>query len=136
MNWTIYGKPQPKERPRVYRGHAITPTRTKNYEAAVRAEWLQANKEIIFGPCAVRLVFYLPIPTSWSKKKQEAAERGELLPTARPDIDNLVKIVLDALNEVAFQDDKQIVELFAAKRYSRTPRTEVRIERLSTDEKQ
>ena len=48
----------------------------------------------------------------------------------RPDIDNLVKIVLDGLNGVAFMDDKQVIELYAIKRYSIEPRTEIMVEEI------
>lgn len=130
MNLTIYGKPQPKERPRVYKGHGITPTRTKNYEAKVAAEWRANHPKPLEGDIRVELVFYMPIPISWSKAKKERAEREIIRPSVRPDIDNLVKIILDGLNGVAFMDDKQVVELAAAKYYSSEPRTEIEIETL------
>lgn len=130
MNLTIYGKPQPKERPRVYKGHGITPTRTKNYEAKIARAWAAKYPEQAEGDLRVEIVFYMPIPTSWSKLKKEKAERGLIRPTVRPDIDNLVKIVLDGLNGVAFMDDKQVIELYAIKRYSAEPRTEIMVEEL------
>lgn len=60
--------------------------------------------------------FYL-VPKSWSKKKQEAVRTGDIKPTVKPDIDNIVKIVLDGLNGVAFTDDKQVIEIQAQKCY-------------------
>ena len=65
-----------------------------------------------------------------SKPKKEKAERGLIRPTVRPDIDNLVKIILDGLNGVAFMDDKQVIELYATKWYSAEPRTEIMVEEL------
>lgn len=55
---------------------------------------------------------------------------GELLPAKKPDIDNIVKAVLDALNEVAYRDDTQVVELQVRKQYSERPRLEICNERL------
>ena len=125
----IDGKPQQKERARVVNGHAYTPTRTANYEARIAYTWQQkyGDQEIFDEPVSVRMEFYFPIPTSWSKAKQEKAERGLIIPTVRPDLDNLVK-TLDGLNGVAFTDDKLVVELFAIKRYSHNPRTRIAIE--------
>lgn len=130
MILTLYGKPQPKERPRVYNGHGITPTRTKNYEARLAEAWRAKYPEPTAEAVSVGVTFYLPTPTSWSKKKKELAERCVIRPTVRPDIDNLVKIILDGLNGVAFLDDKQVVELYAQKAYSTEPRTVIRVTEL------
>ena len=130
MNLTIYGKPQPKERPKVYNGHGITPTRTRNYELMLARAWAAKYPEPAEGELFVQIIFRMPTPTCWSKPKKEKAERGLIRPTVRPDIDNLVKIVLDGLNGVAFMDDKQVVELYATKWYSAEPRTEIMVEEL------
>jgi Holliday junction resolvase RusA-like endonuclease len=50
----------------------------------------------------------LPIPSSWSAKKQQLAVAGEILPTGRPDLDNVAKAVKDALNGVVYRDDAMI----------------------------
>lgn len=55
---------------------------------------------------------------------------GELMPAKKPDIDNIAKAVLDALNSVAYRDDTQIVELQIRKQYSEKPRLEIRMEEL------
>lgn len=130
MRVTIYGKPQPKERPRVYKGHGITPTRTKNYEAMIAKVWATNYPEQAKGDLIVKTAFYMPTPVSWSRTNKEKAERGLIRPSVRPDIDNLVKIVLDGLNGVAFVDDKQVVELTAVKYYSATPRTDIAIDEI------
>lgn len=55
---------------------------------------------------------------------------GELMPAKKPDIDNIAKAVLDALNSVAYRDDIQIVELQIRKQYSEKPRLEICMEEL------
>lgn len=133
MSWRIVidGKPQPKERPKVYNGHGITPTRTRQYEKRIAETWREKYSEPLEGCLSVELVFYIPTPTSWSKVKKERAERGLIRPAVRPDIDNLVKICLDGLNYgVGYLDDKQVVRLRAEKYYSLDPRTEILIEEL------
>lgn len=85
-------------------------------------------------PLQIRLEFYLPIPKSYSKKQREAALAGVLLPTKKPDIDNLVKAVLDGLNGLAYQDDKQIVALEAAKGYGAAPLVQVTLQEVGQDD--
>lgn len=85
-------------------------------------------KEPIKGPISVTLGFYYPIPMSWSKKKKELAY--DLLPTVKPDIDNAVKGVFDALNKIAWEDDDLITDLMTFKRYSEEPKILIKIQEL------
>ena len=55
-------------------------------------------------------------------------ERGLILPTKKPDADNIAKAILDALNGLAFYDDAQVVYLQVSKRYSNEPRAVVFID--------
>lgn len=77
------------------------------------------------GPCSLELHIYRSIPKSFGRKKQFAAANGEIRPTTRPDTDNYVKGILDALNGIVVKDDSQIVDIVAKKFYSDTPRIEV-----------
>ena len=71
------------------------------------------------------IIAYFPIPKSTSKKKRDEMERGLILPTKKPDTDNIAKAILDALNGLAYYDDAQVVHLEVQKRYSNEPRAEV-----------
>ena len=62
--------------------------------------------------------FCLPVPKSWPLRRQDAALDGKELPAKRPDLDNYVKMIADALNGVVYVDDAQIVTLWAWKRYA------------------
>jgi Holliday junction resolvase RusA-like endonuclease len=74
----------------------------------------------------VDIVFYLPIPTRWSKKKKTDAEYGIVRPTKKPDVDNLYKGLIDALTGIAWIDDSIITDASIKKRYTaETPRTEL-----------
>ena len=55
---------------------------------------------------------------------------NELQCTKKPDVDNIIKVVLDALNKVAYQDDTQVVEVIAIKRWSNESRLKVIIEEI------
>lgn len=137
MNYTfeIPGAPVAKGRPRMTRsGHAYTPRQTRDYEAWVRLCWRHAGQPMSLQPLQIRLEFYLPIPKSFRKKQREAALAGVLLPAKKPDIDNLVKAVLDGLNGLAYQDDKQIVALEAAKGYGAAPLVQVTLQEVGQDD--
>lgn len=133
IEFVFPGKPVPKARPRVTRtGHAYTPKKTFDYEKYVRM-WAEIYmKENCIEPIeeAVRLTVnaFLPIPKSWSISKKKNAEEGVLKPIGRPDLDNLVKSIQDALNGVAYKDDSQIVESICKKSYSDAPKVEVTVE--------
>lgn len=117
---TIKGRPVPKGRPRVFRGHAVTPRRTQQAEEQIQAMYRFQNlgEEPFTGPVEVHCIFCMPIAKTWSKRKKELAAQGWLRCTVRPDLDNLVKLVLDALNGIAYADDAQIVRIHAFKKYS------------------
>ena len=68
----------------------------------------------------------MPIPKSWSKTKQQDALMHRVRPTTKPDADNVLK-QLDALNEVCWRDDSQIVEATVRKFYSDRPRLVITI---------
>lgn len=70
------------------------------------------------------------IPKGFSKKKTEKALKGEIRPTVKPDCDNIAKNINDALNGIAYTDDKQIVSLTINKFYSNDEYTNVKIEEV------
>lgn len=79
------------------------------------------NKEVkTFGDKAVKIEIYVyrKVQKSLSKKKKTQALLGAILPTTKPDLDNQIKTILDALNGHAFDDDSQIVQIGARKVYS------------------
>lgn len=123
VEFTIPGAPQGKERPRFTRnGHTYTPSKTKDYEKLV--EWAyqcEAHGVRFSGPVSANIVAVYPVPHSWSKKQQARATSGHLLPLVKPDLDNVAKAVLDALNGIAYRDDAQITFLSICKRYGERP---------------
>jgi Holliday junction resolvase RusA-like endonuclease len=79
-------------------------------------------------PVAVLIHAFMPIPASWTARERMDARAGAEVPAATPDADNIGKLVGDALKEIIWMDDAQIVDLRVIKRYSETPalRVEVR----------
>lgn len=132
--FTVPGQPQGKGRPRIGRvgNHArmFTPEKTVNYEnlVKVKAEEAMGGRPLFQGPCKVVIGVFLQVPASWSKKKREAALAGDIHPTTKPDLDNVVKVLFDGMNEVVWRDDVQVVDLKTTKRYSLTPGLVVGVE--------
>ncbi len=135
---TLAGVPQGKGRPRFRRvtpksGAApfvttYTPKRTADYEDDLRvmARAAMRGKRIIEGPVAVEVTARLPIPKSWSIKKRDAAERGQIHPTVKPDWENIAKC-LDAFNAIVWVDDKQVVVGAVRKMYHAEPALIVKV---------
>lgn len=127
-HFTIYTLPQGKARARtVIQGgkiHSYTPEKTMVFESEVTAaykaqcgEFFDKIGEIKY-PLEVEINAYFPIPKSFSKAKRAAAEENVIRPTGKPDCDNIAKAVCDALNNVAYRDDSQIVALAVQKWYT------------------
>lgn len=104
-----------------------TPQKTRNFEGLVKRECLK-HCQMFIGPVSVVMAIVLPVPKSWSKKKQTAALSGVLLPASRPDLDNYIKAVLDGLNGAAFIDDSQVIAISARKMYGNRVGVQVYIE--------
>lgn len=128
IEFTVPGEPMGKGRPRVTRYGTYTPTKTKVYEEAVKLCCRNVYKgEPKEGEIRAEIKAYFGIPKSRSKLQRRLALAGEVLPTKRPDCDNIAKIILDALNGIAYKDDSAVIELKVQKIYSSEPRVEVKI---------
>lgn len=113
VTFNVWGKVRGKGRPRFTRGgHAYTPKGTRDYERAIREAYENAHRkprEPFSGPIAVSIMTYRQLPKSTPKSVYSEPD------THKPDIDNVAKIVLDALNGVAWEDDAQVVSLTISK---------------------
>ena len=137
IEFTVDGPPIGKGRPKAVRfGNQVrmyTPKKTSEYETdiAFKAAQIMGDTKPVETPVSVGVLAYYPIPASWSKKRQQAAIDGIEIP-GKPDLDNVLKAVLDALNGVVYVDDKQVVRLTGGKAYSSYPRLVVWVtERLT-----
>ena len=80
-------------------------------------------------PLEINMKFYMLIPQYLSKVKKNrlTLEKEVKYVTKKPDLDNLLKAILDGLNGIAYFDDGQVVKLSVEKVYSFNPRTEIEI---------
>ena len=122
MIFTIPGDPVPQGRPRFFmrksrRGDYISscdPVKSTNFKGKVALFAKRAGVCLSLEPIKMTLDFYLPRPKALFRKKDP---EGAVICPKRPDMDNLVKAVLDGLNGVAYKDDGQVVDLVAKKYY-------------------
>ena len=128
----IPGKIIGKGRPRLnsYTGAVYTPTRTKDYENLVMQYFMIKYPKFkqLEGRVSVEIVANFEVPKSTKKQDKMLMLENKINPIKKPDIDNIVKIILDAMNEIAFKDDTQITKLNVEKKYSETESVFVKIE--------
>lgn len=112
-------------------GHHYTSKATRAYENKVRALCMdvmrRAGLSAFDVPVVIELTFWLCPPASWSNKRRRACLDGERAITGRYDWDNLAKAICDALNKVAYLDDRLIVGAVVWKRASETVGVDVRV---------
>lgn len=132
ISFTVPGEPVAKGRPRAFRmGNSIrmyTPKKTDGYENFVKmACSLAYTGAPLEGPLAIRVQCYFAIPKGMKKSLLDFAKSERMPVTKKPDGDNILKTVTDALNGIAYVDDKQVSDCFVQKRFSTNPRVEVLI---------
>jgi Holliday junction resolvase RusA-like endonuclease len=124
----VKGDPVPKARARTVRKGgrtwSFTPKKVAVWEKTVKAEATKHFKQLLNGPIQVSMIFYMSRPQS---------RRKDIWVPTTPDLDNLEKAVLDALNGVAYEDDRFVVAKNAQKKYIRRdePRVCIRVTSLS-----
>lgn len=137
VSFHVPGNPQGKARARTFynpnigKHQSITPDNTTLYENLVKTMYIQEAQGCRFEketPLTLRIIARYAPAKSTSKKKMQQMLDGEIFPLKKPDMDNIVKVIADALNSVAYQDDSQIVLVKAKKVYSAVEGVDVTIE--------
>lgn len=131
--FVVPGTPVGKGRPKfARRGNFVstyTPEKTASYEnlVKVKAQEAMTGIPVFAGAVVVEIALFVTPPASWSQKKQREALAGKIFPTSKPDVDNVIKGIFDAMNEIVWKDDKQAVDLVVRKRYCTSARAEVEV---------
>ena len=138
FTFTVPGKPQGKARARTFynsrsnKMSSMTPEKTVLYENLIKTCFRQKYGQGFPDDAYVAaniLAFFEP-PKSISKKKREDMLTGKIWPAKKPDSDNIAKVVLDALNGIAYHDDTQIIKLVVTKAYSEEAHLSVTLAKL------
>ncbi|MDE5763773.1 MAG: RusA family crossover junction endodeoxyribonuclease [Ruminococcus sp.] len=124
VKFTVHGEPVGKQRPKFSRRgnhvHTYTPDKTVNYENLIRLEYSSQCGDFSFPKdtgIRMNIEAYFSIPKSASRKKSALMLDKQIRPTKKPDSDNIIKIIADSLNGIAYHDDSQIVSCMFDKYY-------------------
>lgn len=139
IRFTVPGEPRGKGRPRFARQgqhvRTYTDDKTAAYEDVIRLAYTSQCHGILFEkdePLRLIILAYMKMPQASRVKTRQMLE-DRIRPTKKPDGDNIAKVVLDALNKVAYPDDKQIVDIRVCKYYSALPELVVSISSMQED---
>ena len=135
IEFIVWGNPCGKGRPRFTRdGRAYTPTKTRTYEAEVVSAFRRDCPGFVPWekgvPLRVRIKAVYAIPQSASGAAKARMLTGQTRPTKKPDADNCIKAITDALNAICYHDDSQIVDVKCVKEYGNEPRVEVTVKEI------
>ena len=121
-----------KERPRVnmYTGRVYTPNKTKDYEFLVQqyVKIKYPNYKMLEGRISIDIIAYLKIPKSTNKSKTQEMLENKISPTKKPDVDNIAKSILDAMNGFVFKDDNQVSKISVEKRFALEEKAVITVE--------
>lgn len=133
--FTVKGQPQGKgttarqRKTKIYEEWTYTPESTRIYEEEIKLRYKEKFKnEMLDGNIAVE-VFINKKPASYLGIRKYNKLLGKYC-NIKPDTDNVVKAVLDALNGVAYADDKNVVEIYAVKKYASESSVVIRLYEL------
>jgi crossover junction endodeoxyribonuclease RusA len=130
--FTVYGKPQPQGSTRAFLsgGKVNTTSANKNLKP-----WRQQLTDTAFAECGgipysgngneaicVTMTFYFDRPKSAKKRR---------MPTVKPDVDKLIRAILDSLTGICYRDDAQVVQVAALKFYGGPERVEITVQEQS-----
>jgi Holliday junction resolvase RusA-like endonuclease len=126
--YEIFGPPIPQKQTKFIRktGIAYNPSK-KDADTLIWQIKPYAPATPLTCAIEMHLFFYMPIPESTSKAKRTQMLNGVILPTKKPDFDNLAYLVTNALKKLVYYDDSQVTDCIIRKRYDDRPRTVIKI---------
>ena len=113
----VKGKVRGKARPRKGKHGFYTPADTKKYEESIKREYIKQCNKKLEGPVELILTIY-KTKSKFTKKEKALIEEDKCWCITKPDADNVAKLVLDALNKTAYDDDNQVVKITALKKWT------------------
>ena len=127
ISLTVPGEPRAKQRPKWFKHGTYTPEKTVSYETYIKELFTIKYSEFMPKEEALTLNIWagLLMPKSTSKKKLGMMKLGILEPAKKPDVDNILKTVMDALEKLAYKNDSQICHVVIDKDFSERPRLEI-----------
>jgi len=124
-HYTVDGEPIPQSRPRFGNGHVYSDQHQEKQGVQIQLVHQHAGYQLFTGALKLDVTFFMPV-----RYKQRLKEGIATYHKVKPDLDNLIKFLLDCCNTILFKDDNQISIIFARKIYSALPRTEFTITKI------
>jgi Holliday junction resolvase RusA-like endonuclease len=126
IQFEIYTKPRPQKQTVWNRNHAYDPSKAYK-DSLIWQMRPYAPSDIILGPVGLDITFYMAMPAKISKAKKADCLAGKVVPITRPDIDNLGYVVTNAMRQLFYRDDSQVVDLLLKKRYGEIPKISIKL---------
>ena len=129
VSFEIDTRPIGQQRHRTtYLGHNYTPKKTKEFQSLIKWLYRASSRHIFTGPVALMMKFCFAVPVSTTKTETKRIVNKVYVPyPKKPDTDNVEKAILDALNKVAWNDDRQVTNVSKRKCYDKTNRIIIHI---------
>lgn len=108
-----------------------TPKKTTQYEEIIKWHAIREmeNKVPFDVAVVIAVIFYFSPPKSWPRKKKKEVISNNSFHIVKPDVDNLLKSVKDALNGIVYIDDKLVCQAIVSKQYSEVPSIHILVEK-------
>jgi Holliday junction resolvase RusA-like endonuclease len=143
IEFEFFEKPVGKSRPKFNSKtrKTYTPEKTKFYEKKLGLlvyDYINRKGITKFSkgiPLEISVFSFYAIPKSTNKENREKMLSGLIRPCVKPDSDNVLKLILDALNGIAYHDDNQICNIIFSKKYDEIPRTVIKIKEIDETDK-
>jgi Holliday junction resolvase RusA-like endonuclease len=124
LSFVVVGRPRGQQRHRVGKGRTYTPNQTVDYQKLIRQAFSTKHTGSPHpGPVRLEVIAHLPRPKGHYGTGRNAGnlkDSAPYWPLLKPDFDNIAKIVADALNGLAYLDDKQVIDAHCVKFYELT----------------
>jgi len=128
MKYILHGDPEALQRPRFFKGHVVDVQRQQKYLDGIQIKKQHGLNPLFEGPLFADITFFMPIPRSYSERRRDLT-RDKYHPQ-RPDLDNMIKYILDVCNGVLYKDDSLIAQIFAKKIWADIGKTELVLTQL------
>jgi Holliday junction resolvase RusA-like endonuclease len=134
MTITFIGNPVPQPRPQVSfrNGHGFAWDPAHNKKEELKKQLYGQKTEVMEGALRMVLKAFMPIPKSFSQKKQNGLNGQYHI--SKPDLDNITKTYLDILEGICFKNDSQVCVMELVKAYSTNPRVEITFNKIYEEE--
>ncbi len=129
MKYIIHGPPTPLQRPRFTRGHVYDPQKEQKLLDGIQLKRQHLPNKPYDQPLLATITFFMPMPRVYKESGRDGL-RDKYHPK-KPDLDNLIKYILDAANGILYTDDSLIVQIFGKKIWADEGKTELTLEHVN-----